>query len=81
MYNNYIKIINIKVYLYLVGLRGLWVPCPPRDLRFAVSNPAAIVGFFQDVKILSTSPPGETLSSECEISGSLKNLMPEKIGL
>ena len=39
-------------------------------------------GFFQDVKILSTSPPGGTLSwgPESEISGSLKNLKPEKIG-
>ena len=30
---------------------------------------------FQEVKILSTSPPGGT---ESEISGSLKNLKPEK---
>jgi hypothetical protein len=39
--------------------------------------------FFQDVKILSTSPPGGTLSqgNESEISGSLKNLKPEKVGL
>ena len=39
-------------------------------------------GFFQDVKILSKSPPGGTLSwgSESEISGSLNNLKPEKIG-
>ena len=34
---------------------------PPRDPRFAGSNPAEVNGFFQDVKILSTSPPGETL--------------------
>ena len=36
--------------------------------------------FFQDVKILSTSPP-EGLQAggpECEILGSLKNLKPEK---
>ena len=39
--------------------------------------------FFQEVKILSTSPPGGTLSygPESEISGSLKNPKPEKIGL
>jgi hypothetical protein len=37
--------------------------------------------FFQDVKILSTSPPGGTLSWGSEISGSLKNLELENIGL
>ena len=39
---------------------------------------------FQEVKILITSPPGGTLNwggLESEISGSLKNLKPEKIGL
>ena len=41
---------------------GLGVTCSPRDLRFADSNPAEVDGFFQDVKILSTSPPGGTLS-------------------
>ena len=30
--------------------------------RFAGPNPAEVDGFFQDVKILSTSPPGGTLS-------------------
>ena len=62
------------------GLGGLGVTCSPRDPRFAGSNPAEIDGFFQDVKILSTSPPGGTLSRgpESEISGSLKNLKPEK---
>ena len=34
----------------------------PRDPRLAGSNPAEATGFFQDVKILSTSPPGGTLS-------------------
>ena len=34
-----------------------------RDLRFAGSDPTEVDGFFfQDVKILSTSPPGGTLS-------------------
>ena len=66
-----------------VGLGGLGVTCSPRDPRFAGSNPAEIGGFFQDVKILSTSPPGGTLSCgpEYVISGSLKNLKPEKIDL
>ena len=43
--------------------------------KFTDSNPAEVDGFSQDVKFLSTSPPGETLSSgsESEISGSLKN--------
>ena len=45
-----------------VGLGGLGVTCSPRDPRFAGSNPAEVDGFFQDVKILSTSPPGGTLS-------------------
>jgi hypothetical protein len=59
------------------------VSCSSRDPRFTDSNPAEIDGFFQDVKILSASPPGETLSwgPESEISRSLKNLRPEKIGL
>ena len=43
----------------VVGLGGLGVTCWPRDSRFAVSNPAEIDGFFQDV---STSSPGGTLS-------------------
>ena len=37
------------------------VTCSPRDPRFADSNPTEIDGFFQDVKILSKSPPGKTL--------------------
>ena len=41
---------------------GLGVTCSPRDLKFAGSNPTKVDGFFQDVKILSTNPPGETLS-------------------
>ena len=61
-----------------VGLGDLEVTCSPRDPRFASSNLAEVDGFFQDVKILSTSPPG---GPESEISGSLKNLKPEKIGL
>ena len=45
-----------------VGLGGLGVTCSPRDPRFACSNPAEVHRFFQDVKILSTSRPGGTLS-------------------
>ena len=44
------------------NLGGLEVTCSPRDQRFAGSNPTEVDGFFQDVKILSTSPPGGTLS-------------------
>ena len=67
----------------LVGLGGLGVTCRPRGPRFAGSNPADVDGVFHDVKILSTSSPGGTFSwsPESEILGSLKNLMPEKIGL
>ena len=45
-----------------VGLGGLGVTCSPRDPRFAGSNPTEVDGLFQDVKILSISPPGGTLS-------------------
>ena len=45
-----------------VGLGALGVTCPPRDPRFAGSNPAEVDGSFLDVKILKTSPPGGTLS-------------------
>ena len=46
----------------VVGHGGLGVTCSPRDPRFAGSNPAEVDEFFQDVKILSTSPPGGILS-------------------
>ena len=52
---------------------GLGVTCSPRDPRFASSSPAEVDGFFQDVKIVSTGPAGKSA-----ISGSLKNLKPEK---
>ena len=45
-----------------VGLSDLRITCSLRNSRFAGLNPAEVNGFFQDVKILSTSPPGETLS-------------------
>ena len=47
---------------YEVGLGGLEVTCSPRDPEFAGLNPAEVDGFFQDIQILSTSPPGGTLS-------------------
>ena len=50
-------------YVY-VGLGGIGVTCSPRDPTFVGSNPADVDGFFQDVKIMNTSPPGRTLSRE-----------------
>ena len=44
--------------LYFVSLGGLGVTCSPRDPRFAGSNLSEVDGFFQDVKIMSTSPLG-----------------------
>ena len=53
---------------YVIGLGALGVTCSPRDPRFAGSNPAEVDGFFQDVKTLSTSPPGGTLSWGSRVS-------------
>ena len=53
---------NRRSKLKLVGLDGLEVTCSPLDPRFAGSSPAEVDGFFEDVKILNTSPPGGTLS-------------------
>ena len=47
-------------YMFLTRLGGLGVTCSPQDPRFAGSNPTEVDGFFQDLKILSTSPPGGT---------------------
>ena len=44
-----------EVFRDAVGIGGLGVTCSPRDPKFACSNPA-------EIKILSTSPPGGTLS-------------------
>ena len=46
----------------VLGHGALGVTCSPRDPRLAGSNPAEGDGLFQDVKILSTSPTGGTLS-------------------
>ena len=55
------------------------VTCLPRDPKFAGSNQAENDGFFQNVEILSTSPPGRTLSCGCRvIFSSLKNFKSEK---
>ena len=60
--------------MHEVGLGGLGVTCSPRDPKFAGSNSAELDVLLQDVKILSTSPLGGTLSwgPESEISGSLR---------
>ena len=54
------------IIMIIVGLSNLIVSlgvmCSSRDSRFAGSNPAEVDGFFQDVKILCTSPPGGTVS-------------------
>ena len=42
-----------------VGLGDLGVTCSPQNPMFAGSNPAEVDGFFQNVKILSTSSTGE----------------------
>ena len=60
-WNNSIQLIT-STYMLLVSLGGLGVTCSPRDPRFVGLNPAEVDGFFQDVKILSTSPPEGTLS-------------------
>jgi hypothetical protein len=59
---------NIIPLVYkIVGLGGLRVMCLPRDPRFTGSNLAEVDGFFQDVKIMSTSPPGGTLGHEFRV--------------
>ena len=50
-------ILLTELYVSLGGL----VTCLPRDPRFMGSNLAEVDGFFQDIKILSTSPSGGTL--------------------
>ena len=54
--------LNYVFKVLRVHLGGLGVTCSPRDLRSVGSNPAELDGFFQDVKILNTSPPGRTLT-------------------
>ena len=55
----YVSCYLLQLFIFVdVGFDGLGVTCSPRDPRFAGSSPAEVDGFFQDVKILSTSPPG-----------------------
>ena len=56
------ELINYQVPNLIIYIVGLGVTCSPRDLKFAGSYPTKVDGFFQDVKILSTNHPGETLS-------------------
>ena len=56
------EIFPLQLYEKVVCLGSLGEMCSPRDSRFAGSNPTEVDGFFQDVKILSTNPPGGTLS-------------------
>jgi len=56
-----VTVIMIIIIIIIIIIDGLGVTCSPRDTRFAGSNPDEVHGFFQDVKILSTSPPVGTL--------------------
>ena len=70
--------------LYGVGLSGLDVTCSPRDPRFAGSNTTEIDGFFSGHKNPELKSSGRDFKlggPESEISGSLKNLKTERIGL
>ena len=66
-----------------VGPGGLRVTCSHRDPRFAGSNPTEDNGFFQDVKYWALVLREGLYAGgpESEISGSLKDLKPEKIDL
>ena len=64
----YVFFTNFRYSLYILyfyiffiaGLGDLGVTCSPRNPRFAGSNPAEVDGFYQDLNILSISPPGGT---------------------
>ena len=47
-----------RLRVFEVDLGGLGLTCSSRDPRFKGLNPTEVDGFFQDAKILSTSPPG-----------------------
>ena len=73
-------------YHYLsptVVLGGHGVTCSPRDPRFTGSNPAEVDGFLgrKNPEHKSSEKDFKLGGPESEISGSLKNLKPEKIGL
>ena len=70
MFNTFLKNLHFFLkYLYIeldkyIFFSELGICCRVimEDARFADSNPSEVDGFFQDVKLLSTSPPGRTLS-------------------
>ena len=72
----------IGTKVLLVGLGGLGVTCSPRDPRFAGSR-------LRSMDFFKTKNPEHKSSGryfklgvpESEISGSLKKLKPEKLGL
>ena len=39
-----------------------------QDTRFTGSDPTGVYGFFQDLKVLSTSPPGRILSRGFQVN-------------
>ena len=62
MYNFNQIFCSPRIYVKILDLSGLGVTCSPRDPRFTGSNPSKVDGFFQDIRILSTSPLGGTLN-------------------
>ena len=70
--------------MHEVRLGGLGIRCSPQDPRFVGSNPAEVDGFFSGCKNPERKSSGRDFKlggSVSEISGSLKNLKREKIGL
>ena len=66
-YHVHCKVMVIILLLLIVVVGGLGVMCSPPNPRFAGSNPAEVDGFFQDVKLLSTSPSGGILSRRSRV--------------
>ena len=58
----HIKCIMNVILFFSLG--DLGVTYLPQDPRFTGSDPSEVNGFFQDVKILSTTPSSGTLSHE-----------------
>ena len=57
-----VKVYTKSIPLLLTVTQVIGLTCSPRDPRFTGSNPAEVDGFFQDVKVLSTSTLGGTLN-------------------
>jgi hypothetical protein len=55
--------------------------CSSLDSRLVGSNPAEVDGFFPERKNPESKERLQAVGPKSEISGSLKNLKPEKIGL